>query len=582
MHYPKDVIDEIRMGNDIVDVIGSYVKLTKRGSSHVGLCPFHKEKTPSFSVNHDKQFFKCFGCGESGNVITFLMKYENFSFEDTIKELASRINYKLPEQSYSKEQIIKKEFKQKLYDIHKIAARFYYDKLISPEGKAAADYLDKRQIKSSTRTKFGLGYSPIARGALYNKLKDDGFDDDIIFKSGLCYKKENGSVYDKFYNRLMFPIINVFGNVIGFGGRVMGDGNPKYLNSAESEIFIKSNNLYNLNLARKSKVNELILVEGYMDAITIYQAGFHNVVASLGTAFNERHAKVIKNYANSVILLFDSDQAGTNAILKAIPILRSAGLKVRVVQVTDAKDPDEYIKRFGSVAFGEILRKAKSHIIFEAEQIQKKYDLDILEEKISFTNEIAKLLKNTDNTIEADAYLKEVARITQIDIASIRSEIDSLNNSADDSVLIHKFTQSKHKDGYEEAKRGLITLLVANKSLYNHYKNILKPEHLEDKTYEKVLNIIYKLYDEDKNAVPADIVSCFETAEEQTKVSKIFIEETVYSPQTTEKAFNDQLKTVLKLYYTNKLIKETDHKKINNISQKLKEVNNLHISLVKG
>ncbi len=579
MHYPREVIDEIRIGNDIVDVIGDYVKLNKRGSSYVGLCPFHKEKTPSFNVNSENQFYHCFGCGASGNVISFVMEHEGYSFVDAIKFLADRINYDMPEISYSEEYNKKREIKQKLYEVHKVAARFYYDSLVSNNGKAAVAYLDKRKINLKTRRIFGLGYSPIAKGALYNHLKDMGYSDEIIFKSGLAYRKDENTVYDKFFNRLMFPIIDVYGNIIGFGGRILGDGQPKYLNSPESDIFTKSNNLYNLNLAKKSKLKEYILVEGYMDAISIYQAGFKNVVASLGTAFNEKHAKVLKSYANSVILLFDSDEAGTKAILRAIPVLSSAGLKVKVVQVNDAKDPDEYIKKFGPSSFGELLKNAKSHFIFQAEQIQKKYNLELLEDRISFTDEIAKLLSMTDNKIEADAYLKEVSKITQIDLSSIQYEMNKLSNGVDTVHIKRSLRNNIKQDSVDEAKRGLITLLASEKSLYRIYKDNLPSECFDNPIYEKILLNLYDSYENDYEIIPSDIVSRFENIEEQKKVASIFINEIKYTTEQLEKAVNDQLKVVLKSYYTNALTKEKDTDKLKDITNKLKKINNLNISL---
>lgn len=580
LHYPREVIDEIRMGNDIVDVIGSYVRLTKRGSSYVGLCPFHKEKTPSFNVNADNQFYHCFGCGAGGNVISFVMEHEGYNFVDAIKFLADRINYTLPEVTYDDEYNKKRELKQKLYEIHKVAARFYYDKLMSPLGRNAVSYLDKREIRAKTRNVFGLGYSPIAKGALYEYLKESGYDDEIIFKSGLAYRKDEDTVYDKFFNRLMFPIIDVYGNVIGFGGRILGDGQPKYLNSPESEIFIKSENLYNLNLAKKSKIREFILVEGYMDAISIYQAGFKNVVASLGTAFNERHARTLKSYADSVILLFDSDEAGTKAILRAIPVLKSAGLRVKVVQVNDAKDPDEYIKKFGAASFDNLIKHAENHIIFQAKQIQKKYNLDLLEDRVSFTDEVAKLFSSAENSIETDAYLKEISKITGIDLESIQKEMNRLNNSVDASVFRKVTNINRKKDGTEEAKKSLIAMLVSDRSLYSVFKEYLKPEYMLDDVYEKVLSLIYEAYEQGSSIVPSDIVSRFESIEEQNKVSYIFITETKFNVDQIKKAVNDQLKVVLKSYYIHLLSNEKDTDVIDKLTNQLRTVNTLNISWV--
>ena len=380
----------------------------------------------------------------------------------------------------------------------------------------------------------------------------------------------------------MFPIIDVYGNIIGFGGRVLGDGIPKYLNSPETEIFSKSKNLYNLNLAKKGNTRELILVEGYMDAITIYQAGFTNVVASLGTAFNENHARVLKSYADSAILLFDSDEAGVKAVLRAIPVLKNAGLKVKVLQVTDAKDPDEYIKKFGSSAFGELLKTSKSHILFEAEQIQKKYNLTLLEDKIAFTNEIATLLSNVENSIEKDAYLKEVSRITQIDISAIRDQINSINGTSENNIEYSNINKRISDNGVDLARRGIINLVVSNKAIYEAIKDKLLPKELVNPIYIKVLEIIYNLYKENKPVLPNSIVSNFETVEEQNNVSKIFVLETNFSIEENEKALNDQIKKVKEAYY-NKLISESmDSPDILEIIKEKRNISKLHISLSNG
>ncbi len=582
MYYPDEVIDDIVSGNDIVDVIGSYIQLKKQSSDYICLCPFHREKTPSFHINPGKQLFHCFGCNAGGNVVGFVMQYENLSFPDAIKLLADRIGYNLPENGYSGISAERQQLKRELYDIHKVVARFYYEQLQTPGATNAVEYLNTRQLSAKTRKIFGLGYAPVYTDALYNKLISEGFSENSILKSGLIYKNENGSYYEKFYNRLMFPIIDVYGNIIGFGGRVLGDGVPKYLNSPETEIFSKSKNLYNLNLAKKSNSKEMILVEGYMDAITIYQAGFTNVVASLGTAFNENHARVLKSYANSVILLFDSDEAGVKAVLRAIPVLKNAGLKVKVLQVKDAKDPDEYIKKFGASAFGELLKTSKSHILFEAEQIQKKYDLSLLEDKIAFTNEVAKLLSGIENAIEKDAYLKEVSRITQIDISAIQTQINNISENFGNSFKSIKTSKKITDSGVDLARRSIINLTASNSVIYRAIKDELSPEELVEPVYIKVLQLIYKLYKENKPVLPNNIVSNFETIEEQNIVSKIFVLETNFSIEESEKALNDQIKKVKEAYY-NKLISESmDSPDILNIINKKKNISKLHISLLNG
>ncbi len=580
-YYSSDVIDDVRSGNDIVDVVGQYVQLKRSGSTYVGLCPFHNEKTPSFHVNPEGQFYHCFGCGVGGNVIGFVMEHDNLSFGDAIKYLADRINYTLPEVSFTKDAQKKKELKQKLYDIHKTAARFYYECLMSDEGKNAVEYLDKREVSIGARRKFGLGYSPIAKGALYNRLKEAGFDDEAIIKSGLAYKKDTTAFYDKFFNRLMFPIIDVYGNIIGFGGRTLGDGQPKYLNSPETDIFNKSKNLYNLNLAKQARKRELILVEGYMDAIAIYQAGFKNVVASLGTAFNENHSRVMRSYADSVILLFDSDEAGVKAVLRAIPVLRNAGLRVKVLQVHDAKDPDEFIKKFGAAAFGELLNTAKSHILFRAEQIQKKYDLNILEERIDFSKEIAKLMTEADNSIEADAYLREVSRITQIDLSAIQNEINRLNNGVTDVKPVRN-GRNTNKKGIDGAREDIINIIMSNRRYYEIISRYLKPEELLEPFYIKILNIIYSLYSDDKAVNTQSILDCIETPEEQSKFTAIFVKRIKFDENEVIKAINDILRNIKNAYYDKLISDNYASPDIAKLIDDKRKANNLYISLSDG
>lgn len=580
-YYPQEVIDDIRSANDIVDVIGQYVKLKRSGSSYVGLCPFHNEKTPSFHVNADKQFFHCFGCGVGGDVFGFMMKYGNYSYPDALKVLADRVNYTLPEPEMTADIVKKRELKQNLYEIHKIAARFYYEQLMSNNGRHAVDYLDNRQVKLGARRKFGLGYAPIAKGALYEELKSKGFSEESILKSGLVTKKDNGAFYDKFFNRLMFPIIDVYGNIIGFGGRILGEGQPKYLNSPETEIFNKSRNLYNLNNAKAAKAREFILVEGYMDTIAIYQAGFHNVVASLGTAFNDNHAKVLKAYADSVILLFDSDDAGVKAVLRAIPVLQNAGFKIKVLQVHDAKDPDEFIKKFGAYEFGELLKKAKNHIIFQAEQIQKKYDFNILDDKISFSKDIAKLLSSVDSPIEVNAYLKEVSRITQIDLESIQSEISKINNGVV-SVRAISGRSGINKNAVDDARCGLISMLVSNRIFYDLLSQHIKPEEFVDEFYIKAVNQIYNLYKDDKPVSKENIIGFFETVEEQSRITKLFVKQVDYIDDEIEKAMNDLLRKVKEAYYDKMISDDYSNPKLPELMELKRNVSKLYISLSDG
>ena len=343
MYYPEELVEEIRSKNDIVDVISSYVRLQKKGSSYFGLCPFHNEKSPSFSVSRQKQMYYCFGCGAGGNVFTFLMEYENYSFVEALKYLADRAGVELPEPEYSEEAKKRADTKAILLEINKAAAQYFYVQLLRPQGGHALTYLKDRKLSDDTIKAFGLGYSNKYSDDLYKYLKSKGYKDDMISQAGLISIDEKYGVHDKFWNRVMFPIMDVNSRVIGFGGRVMGDAKPKYLNSPETIIFDKSRNLYGLNRARKSRKPYFLLCEGYMDVISLHQAGFTNAVASLGTALTPGHAALIKRYVNEVYLTYDSDEAGTKAALRAGLILREVGITAKIIRMEPYKDPDEFI-----------------------------------------------------------------------------------------------------------------------------------------------------------------------------------------------------------------------------------------------
>ena len=347
MYYPEEVVEEVREKNDIVDVISGYVKLQKKGANYFGLCPFHNEKSPSFSVSPGKQMYYCFGCGAGGNVITFLMEYENYTFPEALKFLADRAGVALPKMEYQKEAREQADLKARLLEVNKLAANYFYHQLKSPAGQAGYRYLhDKRELKDPTILRFGLGFANKTSDDLYRFLKEKGYEDSFLKETGLVTIEERGG-RDKFWNRVMFPIMDIHNRVIGFGGRVMGDGEPKYLNSPETKIFDKSRNLYGLNYARTSREKYMLVCEGYLDVISLHQAGFTNAVASLGTAFTSQHASVLKRYTDQVILTYDSDGAGVKAALRAIPILREAGISSKVLNMKPYKDPDEFIKNLG-------------------------------------------------------------------------------------------------------------------------------------------------------------------------------------------------------------------------------------------
>ena len=409
MRYDESVIEQVREANDIVDVVGQYVRLTKKGANYFGLCPFHGEKTASFSVSPRKQIYYCFGCGAGGNVINFLMEYENYSFTESLKSLADRAHIELPEPTGQSEDRRGKERRKQLLDIHKDAAVFYYKQLQTPEGAPGYQYFrQKRRLSDATITHFGLGFAPKATDALYRYLKEKGWGDELLQASGLVTIRERG-IRDKFWNRVMFPIMDTNNHVIAFGGRVMGDGIPKYLNSPETEIFDKSAHLYGMNFARKSRRKFMLICEGYMDVIALHQAGFTNAVASLGTAFNEKHARLLKRYTDTVIMTQDSDEAGTNAKIRAFPILYEAGLKVKVLDMGKYKDPDEFIRAEGPDAYEACILKAENAFLFMIGVLQRSYDLSDPAEKTAFYTETAERLCMFKEPLERENYIDSVS-----------------------------------------------------------------------------------------------------------------------------------------------------------------------------
>lgn len=409
MFYPEDVVEEVRMKNDIVDVISGYVKLQKKGSSYFGLCPFHNEKSPSFSVSPGKQMYYCFGCGAGGNVITFVMEYENYTFPEALQMLADRAGVELPKQEFSKEAKAQADLRAALLEINKLAANYFYYQLKQPQGKIGYDYLTRRKLSDETIRHFGLGFANKTSDDLYRYMRSKGYRDEILKETGLFFIEERGA-HDKFWNRVMFPILDVNNRVIGFGGRVMGDGEPKYLNSPETKLFDKSRNLYGLNYARTSREKYMLICEGYMDVIAMHQAGFTNAVASLGTAFTSQHAALIKRYTDQVILTYDSDGAGVKAALRAIPILKEVGISCKVLNMQPYKDPDEFIKNLGADAFRERIDQAKNSFLFEIDVLKRDYNLEDPEQKTKFYNAVARKLLEFPEALERDNYIQAVSR----------------------------------------------------------------------------------------------------------------------------------------------------------------------------
>ncbi len=567
MRYPREIIEEVRLQNDIVEIISQYVPLKQKGSSYFGLCPFHNEKTPSFSVNSEKQFYYCFGCGAAGNVFGFLMEMENCEFPEAMKRLAERAHITLPEPERSAEALAAEQLKAKLFEIHKVAGRFYYDCLQSEDGAQARAYLQKRQMDPKIARKFGIGYSPDSYDALLKHLQAKGFALGDILKTGLVLENKDGKGYhDRFRGRLMFPIFDVQGRVVGFGGRILAKGEPKYLNSPETILFSKSRNLYGLHFAKAAKKRELILVEGYMDMLSIYQAGFHNVVASLGTAFNQEHARTLKRFADDVILLYDSDEAGTNAALRAIPVLVKNGFRVKVTQVPDGKDPDEFIKAKGAAEFSKLLVNAVHYISFEIACIRRKYNLQSPEHRVRFATEAAEILAKLDSEIERNVYLGEVSRMTGVEEEAIRSEIGKLMRKDEEAFRKEAEKRQQNLKSYQaaegrktekgliEAQRNLLYYCAQHQGVYDILKTILEAEDFTEAVYRRAFAYIGELWQSAGTVFPADLVSCFEEVAEQKIATEIFaVQLPMENGTDLEKAVNEQVKRVKHAAFDSKL-----------------------------
>lgn len=526
-YYSDELIEEVRSRNDIVDVISGYVRLTKKGSTYFGLCPFHNEKTGSFSVSPNKQMYYCFGCGAGGNVFTFLMQYENFSFPEAMEALAERAGIELPKQEMSAQAKKEADKRQILLEINKAAGKYYYMLLRSEHGKQAYEYFKKRELSDATMQKFGLGYSDKYSDDLYRYLRKLGYDDAILKESGLVSIDEVRGGHDKFWNRAMFPIMDVHNKVIGFGGRVMGDGEPKYLNSPETKVFDKSRNLYALNFARQTKKPQMLLCEGYMDVIALHQAGFDNAVASLGTAFTSGHASLLKRYTKEVYLTFDSDGAGIKAALRAIPILKEVGLTAKVINMKPYKDPDEFIKALGAEEYQKRIDAAENSFMFEIRILEQKYDMKDPGGKTAFQTEVAKKLLDFTTELERNNYMEAVADKYHMSFEALRNLVNQLGTQGglvkERTPLKSGLNEKKHKkeDGMKQSQKLLLTWLIEYDNLYDKIKDIITPEDFTEDIFRKVAEL---LYEQKKSGTvnPAQIISLFAEEEEQREVAELF------------------------------------------------------------
>ena len=598
MRYSDDIIEEVRMKNDIVDVISQYVRLTRRGSSYFGLCPFHNEKTPSFSVTPSKQMYYCFGCGAGGNVYNFVMQYENYSFGEALSHLAERAGVELPKIEYSKEARAKAEKRAALLEINKKAAQYFYYQLRREGGKNAHDYLTGRGLSEETIRKFGLGYSDKYSDDLYKYLKSQNYSDDLLRESGLFNVDDLQGMYDKFWNRAMFPIMDVHNKVIGFGGRVMGDGEPKYLNSPETPIFDKSRNLYGLNFARTTKKPQFLLCEGYMDVIALHQAGFDNAVASLGTALTAGHANLLKRYTKEVYLTYDSDGAGVKAALRAIPILKEVGITTKVINMRPHKDPDEFIKALGAEAYQDRIDHAENSFMFEIRILEQQYDMKDPESKSAFYHEVAKKLCSFTEKIERDIYIQAVAEKYMLptqdlqrlvgkygmQMEGIRKQPTQLKTGINEKNASARGI--KKEDGMKQSQKLLLTWLIENTGLYHKIKKYIAPKDFTEEIYHKVAEVLFQQFEESGEANPAKIVSMFPDEEAQKEIAALFNARihAVESKEDREKALKETIIRIKQnsIKYRSEHLAPTDMAGLMQLvtdKRDLEELEKLHISI---
>jgi len=585
--YPDELIEEVRSRNDIVAVISQYVKLQKRGGNHFGVCPFHNEKTPSFSVSQGKQMYYCFGCGAGGNVITFVMEYENYTFIEAMKYLAERAGISLPLTEETEEQKQQNDRKGRLREINKEAAKYYYYQLKSQEGKKARDYLLSRGLSMATIQKFGLGYALMTNQSLYRYLKEKGYSDELLNQSGLVKIDEKG-VRDRFWNRAMFPIMDINHRVIGFGGRVMGDGEPKYLNSPETALFDKSRNLYGLNLARTSRRPYMLICEGYMDVIALHQAGFDCAVASLGTAFTPGQAMLIKRYTGEVILTYDSDGAGQKAALRAIPILKQAGLSVRVLNMRPYKDPDEFIVYMGAEAYQQRIDEAVNSFLYEVDALRQEYDLSNPEKKTAFHRAIAAKLTEFTDELERNNYLESVAARQDIPPALLRDMVHTFGGrvvARETEEADEKRRQRKRKEkdeGIREAQRLVLNWIATEPVSYEKIIQYITPEDFLDETFRQVAEAVFASLAAGEHVQPAGILNRFlDDEEKRNQVAAVF--NTTLDPEVTreerEKILAETVRRVKRHYLDQAVRSETDPLRLQELIRQKARLETLHIFL---
>jgi len=490
--FPENFIQEVIYRNNIEDVISAYTPLKRAGSNLKGLCPFHREKTPSFSVSTDKQLYHCFGCGASGTVLNFIMNIENLDFVEAVKLLADRAGMDIPETTYEKGH--SRELTQTLHNVNKDAALYFHKMLFTEEGKEALEYVKSRQLSPETVKHFALGFAP-KNGGLVKHLISLGYDEDTILRAGLTASTDSGRIYERFINRLMFPIIDKRKNVIGFGGRVLDDSKPKYLNTSETPVFNKSRNLFALNFAKDAKTDYFLLVEGYMDVISLHQSGITSAVATLGTALTEEQAKIIKRSKSEVVISYDTDEAGQKATKRAIEILAETGLTVKVLTQKDCKDPDEYVKKFGAGAFVKLIEEAPVQIEYKISKLKDKYNLSVAQDKIDYIKELAAELAKFESAVEREIYAKETAAEASVSESAILSEIDRIINENERKKRGARVFSRPDTTGKvikkPDSEKTLLAIICNDLALCEKVKQQVKPDCFSVDVYKEIAEKLY-------------------------------------------------------------------------------------------
>ena len=554
--YNDEILDEIRSRNDIVSTISQYMTLKRKGRNYFGLCPFHNEKSPSFSVSPDKQIFHCFGCGVGGDVINFVKKIENIGFLDSVRLLAEKSGIQLPNDiSKAEEENIK--LKNRVYKINELAAKFYHENLYKPTSKIAQDYIKKRKLNNATLKSFLMGYASNSSNELLRYLKEQGFTEEELLASCLIGKSDRG-YYDKFRNRLMIPIRDERGRFIAFGGRVLDDSKPKYINSPENIVYSKGRNLFGLNVAREGvhgPLKRLLIVEGYMDAISLYQRGITNVVASLGTALTDSQGRLLRRNTEQVILGYDADGAGQQAIIRGMEILKSMDIDIRILQISGAKDPDEYVLKFGPEKMLKAMDEAISAIEFKIKVLRANLDLNNVNDKVKFLTEIAKILSNVDNNIEREVYIDRISKVYEISKNAIVSEVDKLLYRSlagvtkfEKSNIVLKDTQDSKIDVATRKREGMVVYLLVDytKLSFDRIKSVVDLDLIKSEKNKKIIGILYEKID--LNNLPENIISLFEDDDDINYVSGILSYD--FEISDVNKAIED----IEKVYYKEKLI----------------------------